>query len=57
MMTRVKVFRCMLIGRGVAAADVAAGEAKTKVQPALPEADAVFATARTRRDLLDLIKM
>jgi len=57
MMAGVKVFRRVSVWRRVAAANVAAGQAKAQVQPDAADAQAVFTTARARCHRANLIKM
>jgi len=56
-MDGVKVLGCVFILRGVAAADVSAGEAKTQMNPAIAGFQALLATLGSRCDFVDLVQM
>jgi len=53
----VKVFRGVFVLRGVAAADVAAGETQAQMEPSVAHLEALFAAFGLGLDALDLIEM
>jgi len=57
MLRRVKMLGSVLVFRGVAATNVAAGKTKAKVDPRVARFEAFFAAVGLRFDALDLIEV
>jgi len=57
MLRSVEMFGCVLIGRAIAAADVAAGQAHAKMHPGAAHLETFLAPFRVGPDVVDLIEM